>query len=52
MGITQRFANFIVETGFKTIPEEVVVRTKETALDCLGVILAAVDEPIGKIITK
>ncbi|MFC2066444.1 MmgE/PrpD family protein [Chloroflexota bacterium] len=52
MGITEKFASFIVETNFEDIPQEVVVRAKEATLDCLGVILAAVDEPIGKIIIK
>ncbi|MFC2065939.1 MmgE/PrpD family protein [Chloroflexota bacterium] len=52
MGITEKFASFIVETSFENIPEEAVTKAKAAALDCLGVILAAVNEPIGKIIIK
>ncbi|MFC2065940.1 MmgE/PrpD family protein [Chloroflexota bacterium] len=52
MGITEKFANFVVEASFNSMPQEAVIKTKEAALDCLGVILAAVNEPAGKIVTK
>ncbi|MDO8567398.1 MAG: MmgE/PrpD family protein [Dehalococcoidales bacterium] len=49
--ITEKFARFVVETHFDNIPEEGLNRTKLAAFDCLGVMLAAVTEPIGEIIT-
>lgn len=52
MGVTEKLASFVVETSFKTLPKEAVTKTKEATLDCLGVILSAVDDPIGRIIIK
>lgn len=52
MGITEKFANFVVEARFDTMPAQAVEKTKEAALDCLGVILSAVNDPIGRIIIK
>ena len=52
MGITEKFANFIVETSFDAMPEEAVTKAKEATLDCLGVILAAVDDPAGRMIMR
>ncbi|MFH1123108.1 MAG: MmgE/PrpD family protein [Pseudomonadota bacterium] len=52
MGITERLANFIVEASFDAIPKEAVTKAKSATLDCLGVILAAVNDPIGEIIIK
>ena len=52
MSITERFAGFVVETSFDTLPEEAIAKAKNATLDCLGVILSAVNDPIGKIIIK
>ncbi len=49
---TERFARFIVECSFSSIPPEAVRKAKDAWLDCLGVTLAATVEAVGKIITK
>jgi 2-methylcitrate dehydratase PrpD len=51
MGATEKIARFIVDTGYEDIPRAVVERAKRTALDCLGVALAGVAEPVSQIIT-
>jgi 2-methylcitrate dehydratase PrpD len=50
MEVTQKFAQFIVDTGFEQIPEEAVTATKRALLDTLGVALAGSKEPAGRII--
>jgi 2-methylcitrate dehydratase PrpD len=52
MSVTERFARFVVETSFDILPDEAIARAKKATLDCLAVILSAVNDPIGKIITK
>lgn len=52
MGITEKFAHFVVEARFDTMPAQAVAKTKEATLDCLGVALSGVDDRIGKIIIK
>jgi len=48
MGATQKIAEFIVRTEFHSFPEEAVYLSKRLFLDCLGVALAAVEEPLSK----
>jgi len=52
MGITEKFAHFVVDSSFEAIPGEAIDKTKAATLDCLGVMLAAVKDPIGEIITR
>lgn len=52
MGITERLAHFIVGTSFDSIPNEAITKAKYATLDLLGVMLAGVNDPIGKIIIK
>jgi 2-methylcitrate dehydratase PrpD len=52
MGVTEKIASFVVETKYSELPQEAIVKTKEAALDCMGVILAAVNDPIGKIMIQ
>ncbi len=52
MGVTERFARFIVETSIEDIPPEALRVAKEISLDCLGTTLAGYLDPSGKIITK
>ena len=52
MGVTKKFAGFVVETSFGSFPREAIAKTKEATLDCMGVILSAVNEPIGEISIK
>jgi len=52
MEVTQKFAQFIVETGFEQIPDEAVNATKRALLDTLGVALAGSIEPSGRIIAN
>lgn len=51
MNMTEKLANFIVETDFDSIPPEGIEVVKRVSLDCLGATLAGYDHPMGKIIT-
>lgn len=48
MAASEAIAQFVVETGFKDIPRDVVEKAKRTALDCLGAALAGVREPVSQ----
>jgi 2-methylcitrate dehydratase PrpD len=50
MGATEKIARFIVDTGYEDIPRDAVDKAKRTALDCLGVSLAGVAEPVSQAI--
>jgi len=52
MGATQKIAEFIVRTEFHSFPEEAVYLSKRLFLDCLGVALAAVEEPVVQKLTR
>lgn len=52
MGITEKLANFVVGTRVDMMPAEAIAKTKEATLDSLGVILSAVNDPIGKIMIQ
>ena len=49
---TQKLAEFVVNTPYEKIPEDVRLAAKRSILDCLGVTLAAVDDPGSKLITE
>ena len=51
MGATEKIAGFIVETDYEDIPRDAVEKAKRTALDCMGVALAGVAEPVSQTIT-
>src|SRR5882724_153913 len=50
MGATEKIARFIVETDYEDIPRDAVEKAKRTALDCMGVALAGVAEPVSQTI--
>ena len=50
MSVTERMAEFIVETRWADFPPLVIERAKKAALDTVGVTLAGVDEPVGRIV--
>ncbi len=52
MGATQKIAEFIVRAEFHSFPEEAVYLSKRLFLDCLGVALAAVEEPVVQKLTR
>ncbi len=52
MGVTERFARFVVDTSYEDIPPEAIRIAKEISLDCLGTTLAGYVDPVGKAITK
>ncbi len=52
MNAAQRIAEFIVRTDFHSFPEEAVYLSKRLFLDCLGVALAAVEEPVVQKLTR
>lgn len=52
MNLTERLANFIVETDFDSIPSEGIRVVKRVFLDCIGVTFAGYSHPLGKIITE
>jgi 2-methylcitrate dehydratase PrpD len=47
--ITDRLAQFVIETDFSTIPEQTRANAKLHILDTLGVALAGVDQPAARI---
>jgi 2-methylcitrate dehydratase PrpD len=51
MGATEKIARFIVETDYEDIPRDAVEKAKRTTLDCMGVALAGVAEPVSQTIT-
>jgi len=51
MGATEKIAQFIVDTDYKSLPREVVDKAKRSALDCVGAALAGVSEPVGQTVT-
>ena len=50
MSVTGRMAEFIVETKWADFPALVVERAKKAAVDTVGVTLAGVNEPVGRIV--
>ena len=49
-GLTDRAAKFIVETSFSDIPDSAVKVAKNAILDCCGVTVAALKDPVAQII--
>ncbi len=47
--VTEQFANFIVNTDYKAIPEKAIRSAKLHILDTIGVALASVSYPAGQI---
>ena len=52
MGVTERLARFVVETGYEDIPPEAIEVAQRISLDCLGTTLAGFGDSVGGIITK
>jgi len=52
MGVTQKLAEFVLETRLKNISEKAVRIAQEHCLDCLGVTLAGSMHEAGKIVAK
>ncbi len=52
MGVTDKFAEFIVKTNFKDIPKETIAIAKEHILDTIGTTLAGSAEPPGVIMRE
>ena len=50
MGVTERMAEFIVETKWADFPALAIERAKKAAVDTVGVTLAGVNEPVGRIV--
>ena len=48
MSVTERMAEFIVETNWADFPELVTERAKKAVVDTVGVTLAGVNEPVGR----
>jgi 2-methylcitrate dehydratase PrpD len=52
MKVTERLANYAVETSFKSFPKDVVHQAKRCFLDLVGVTLGGSNQPLGKILVK
>ena len=52
MGTTEKLAQFIVETGYESIPPEAVHAAKRAMIDTFGVMLAGSKEPASKSINN
>jgi len=52
MGITEQFAEFIVETDYQKLPVKAVEAAKRATLDYVGVTIAGSLEPAGTLITN
>ncbi len=50
MSVTERMAEFIVETKWADFSELVIERAKKAMIDTVGVTLAGVGEPVGRIV--
>src|SRR5437660_720964 len=50
MEVTKRFAEFVVQTRFEDIPAEERRLAGQAMFDALGVMIAAVTEPAGRLI--
>ena len=50
MEITEKLANFVVDTRYEDIPQPAVELAKRTGLDCLAAILAGCGEPASRAI--
>jgi 2-methylcitrate dehydratase PrpD len=52
MGTTEQIAQFVVQTGYASVPSEAVVVAKNAILDSLGVMVAGSTEPAGEIVAQ
>ena len=52
MGVTERFASFVVETDSSKIPDEALDAATTSLMDAVGTALVANTHEIGKIITE
>lgn len=52
MGVTEQLVRFVLDTDFEDIPQEAIHLCKRLFMDCIGAALAAVVEPIGKIMNE
>lgn len=49
--ITRKLAEFVVQTTYEDLPEDVITQTKRCFVDWTGVALAAADSPTAKILS-
>ena len=52
MSVTERMAEFIVETKWADFPALVIERAKKAVVDTVGVTLAGINEPVGWIVAN
>ncbi|MFQ6030276.1 MAG: MmgE/PrpD family protein, partial [Dehalococcoidia bacterium] len=52
MGVTEKVANWVVNTSYEDIPPEAIRVANESCFDLLGVILAGSVQPVGGIIQQ
>lgn len=52
MNVTEQISQFIVDTNFKDIPNEVIQVAKEFVLDSIGVQLLGAAEPVSEIVRE
>ena len=50
--VTQKLAEFVINTPYESIPEDARLSAKRAILDCLGVTLAGVSDPGSKLVTE
>lgn len=52
MSISQEVSRFVVGKLFEDLPEEVVAKARQHIMDTVGVLIAAVNDPIAEVIKK
>jgi len=52
MKITEKLANFVVNTSFQDIPPQGIETAKNAMLDCLGCAFVGANQEVGRIITE
>lgn len=52
MSISQEVGKFVVGAKFDDLPQKVVVKAKQHIMDTLGVLVAAVEDPIAGVVSK
>ncbi len=52
MGVTEKVANFIVETEFDKIPDQVMKVAKDAMLDTIGCMIAGSVEPVAHVLRE
>ncbi|MDY6844819.1 MAG: MmgE/PrpD family protein [Thermodesulfobacteriota bacterium] len=49
---TEKIAHFVVDTSYENIPQEALTMAKQAILDCLGVTIAACNEPGCRVLSE